>query len=416
MSEVMIEARELVKRYDGVLALDKVSMKVRRGEVLGFLGPNGAGKSTTMKILTCFTSPTEGTREGQRPRHPGRLARRARAAIGYLPESNPLYPDMLVLEYLEFVAEMRGIDKARGAQAHQEGRRGDRPRRRVRQADPRALQGLSPARRPGAGADPRAADPDPRRADERPRPEPGGRDPRPDQGHRPRAHRHPVHAQPRRGAGRLQPRADHLQGQASSPTTRPTACATAPARAASSWSLLDARQRHRANARGGAARRRAASSACASSTTRRGRAALRGAARRGNDDLRPLLFKAAVDKGYTLVGLSREGQNLEQIFRELTTTDDDGAGKREQPHAPRQTDARAQLASSKERASCTERSPSRNASSSATSTALRPTSSICLFLILMGCSSGTLLPDQPRLGARHVRHDERAAAADRAGA
>ena len=61
MNEPMIEARELVKRYDGVLALDKVSMKVNRGEVLGFLGPNGAGKSTTMRMLTCFTAPSAGS-------------------------------------------------------------------------------------------------------------------------------------------------------------------------------------------------------------------------------------------------------------------------------------------------------------------------------------------------------------------
>ena len=108
MSEVMIEARDLTKRYDDVLALDKVSMEVRRGEVLGFLGPNGAGKSTTMKILTCFTAPTEGTAKvnGCDIFEDSLGVRRA---IGYLPESTALYPDMLVLEYLEFVAEMRAI-------------------------------------------------------------------------------------------------------------------------------------------------------------------------------------------------------------------------------------------------------------------------------------------------------------------
>ena len=108
MSDVMIEARDLTKRYDGVLALDHVSMSVRKGEVLGFLGPNGAGKSTTMKILTCFTAPSEGT---------AKLngfdildqSLEVRASIGYLPESTALYPDMLVLEYLEFIAEMRGV-------------------------------------------------------------------------------------------------------------------------------------------------------------------------------------------------------------------------------------------------------------------------------------------------------------------
>jgi ABC-2 type transport system ATP-binding protein len=111
MSDVMIEARDLVKRYDNVVALDKVSMTVRKGEVLGFLGPNGAGKSTTMKILTCFTAPTEGTAKisGFDIQED---SLKARAAIGYLPENNPLYPDMIVLEYLEFAAEIRGIPKA----------------------------------------------------------------------------------------------------------------------------------------------------------------------------------------------------------------------------------------------------------------------------------------------------------------
>jgi len=108
MSEVMIEARDLTKRYDDVVALDKVNMEVNRGEVLGFLGPNGAGKSTTMKILTCFTAPTDGTAKvnGCDIFEDSLGARRS---IGYLPESTALYPDMLVLEYLQFVAEMRGV-------------------------------------------------------------------------------------------------------------------------------------------------------------------------------------------------------------------------------------------------------------------------------------------------------------------
>ncbi|MDH5672117.1 MAG: ABC transporter ATP-binding protein [Myxococcales bacterium] len=110
MSDVMIEARDLVKRYDDVVALDKVSMSVRKGEVLGFLGPNGAGKSTTMRILTCFTAPTEGTAtvNGCDVQED---SLGARTSMGYLPEANPLYPDLLVLEYLQFVAEIRSIPK-----------------------------------------------------------------------------------------------------------------------------------------------------------------------------------------------------------------------------------------------------------------------------------------------------------------
>jgi ABC-2 type transport system ATP-binding protein len=111
MSDVMIEAKDLTKRYDDVLALDHVNLTVRTGEVLGFLGPNGAGKSTTMKILTCFTAATEGTAKvnGHDVINES-LA--ARSAIGYLPENNPLYPDMMVLEYLQFVAEVRGLGRS----------------------------------------------------------------------------------------------------------------------------------------------------------------------------------------------------------------------------------------------------------------------------------------------------------------
>jgi len=108
MSDVMIEARDLTKSYGAVRAIDKVSFQVRKGEVLGFLGPNGAGKTTTMKILTCFIAPTEGTAtvNGADVWDDSLAVRRS---IGYLPESTPLYTEMMVLEYLEFVARMRGL-------------------------------------------------------------------------------------------------------------------------------------------------------------------------------------------------------------------------------------------------------------------------------------------------------------------
>jgi ABC-2 type transport system ATP-binding protein len=108
MSEVMIEARGLTKRYGPFRALDNATFNVSRGEILGFLGPNGAGKSTTMKILTCFIAPTEGTATVNGcDIWADPLG--ARAAIGYLPESTPLYTEMLVAEYLEFMGEMRGL-------------------------------------------------------------------------------------------------------------------------------------------------------------------------------------------------------------------------------------------------------------------------------------------------------------------
>jgi ABC-2 type transport system ATP-binding protein len=108
MSEVMIEAQGLTKRYGPQRALDNATFNVSRGEIVGFLGPNGAGKSTTMKILTCFIAPTEGTAKVNGCdiwRDPIGV----RSAIGYLPESTPLYTEMLVAEYLEFMGQMRGL-------------------------------------------------------------------------------------------------------------------------------------------------------------------------------------------------------------------------------------------------------------------------------------------------------------------
>ena len=107
MSDPMIEARELRKQYGPNTALANASFEVRRGEVVGLLGPNGAGKSTTMKILTCYIAPTSGTaRVNGCDVFDDPVG--ARQAIGYLPESTPLYPEMMVLEYLEFMAAMRG--------------------------------------------------------------------------------------------------------------------------------------------------------------------------------------------------------------------------------------------------------------------------------------------------------------------
>ena len=104
----MIEVQHITKRYGRVTAVDDVSFRVERGEILGFLGPNGAGKTTTMRILTGYMPPTEGkaTVAGHDVfTHPIEAKRRT----GYLPELPPLYPDMTVREYLDFVAKIKGV-------------------------------------------------------------------------------------------------------------------------------------------------------------------------------------------------------------------------------------------------------------------------------------------------------------------
>jgi ABC-2 type transport system ATP-binding protein len=112
----MIEVHDLTKRYGDRVAVAGVSFSVARGQVLGFLGPNGAGKTTTMRMLTGFLPPTGGT---------ARVAgfdvfsqsAEVRRRIGYLPENPPLYTDMTVKSYLTFVAKLKGVARARVAEA-----------------------------------------------------------------------------------------------------------------------------------------------------------------------------------------------------------------------------------------------------------------------------------------------------------
>jgi ABC-2 type transport system ATP-binding protein len=104
----MIEIRQLVKRFGPFTAVDGVSFRVERGEVLGFLGPNGAGKSTTMKMATGFLTPTSGTAVvcgHDVVKDPQAV----KEAIGYLPEGAPAYPDMTPETFLGFIADIRGL-------------------------------------------------------------------------------------------------------------------------------------------------------------------------------------------------------------------------------------------------------------------------------------------------------------------
>jgi ABC-2 type transport system ATP-binding protein len=107
----MIEVDHLTKRYGPVTAIQDVSFQVEKGRIVGFLGPNGAGKSTTMKILSCFMPATEG-----RARVAGfdvfSQSIEVRRRIGYLPENAPLYADLPVAAYLDFVAEIKGLGRS----------------------------------------------------------------------------------------------------------------------------------------------------------------------------------------------------------------------------------------------------------------------------------------------------------------
>ncbi len=110
----MIEVQDLTKSFGSVTAVDHISFSVSQGEILGFLGPNGAGKTTTMRILTGYLPATSGT---------ARIANfdvfedsmEVRRRIGYLPENPPLYPDMSVVNYLDFVARIKNVPPAERA-------------------------------------------------------------------------------------------------------------------------------------------------------------------------------------------------------------------------------------------------------------------------------------------------------------
>ena len=107
-----IVVENLTKIYGTQRAVDNITFRVKTGEVLGFLGPNGAGKTTTMKAITTYLIPNEGTikvGEFSISEQPDEIKKR----IGYLPESNPLYQEMPVIDYLRFVAELQGIEKSK---------------------------------------------------------------------------------------------------------------------------------------------------------------------------------------------------------------------------------------------------------------------------------------------------------------
>lgn len=107
-----IVVENLTKLYGAQRAVDNISFRVKTGEILGFLGPNGAGKTTTMKAITTYLNPNEGNV------HVGNFSvlenpEEVKQQIGYLPENNPLYLDMMMIDYLKFVADLHGIEKSK---------------------------------------------------------------------------------------------------------------------------------------------------------------------------------------------------------------------------------------------------------------------------------------------------------------
>jgi len=107
-----IVVENLTKKYGAQRAVDNISFRVKTGEILGFLGPNGAGKTTTMKAITTYLTPNEGNiyvGDYSIYEQPDEIKKN----IGYLPENNPLYNEMPVIDYLKFVAELQGIEKSK---------------------------------------------------------------------------------------------------------------------------------------------------------------------------------------------------------------------------------------------------------------------------------------------------------------
>jgi ABC-2 type transport system ATP-binding protein len=106
----MIKVENLSKNYGEICAVNDIGFQINKGEILGLLGPNGAGKTTFMRILTCYLNPSSGTiqvKDFNIRDHPLEI----KQMMGYLPESAPLYPDMLVYDYLRYVADIRQLDK-----------------------------------------------------------------------------------------------------------------------------------------------------------------------------------------------------------------------------------------------------------------------------------------------------------------
>ncbi|MDB4975357.1 MAG: ABC-type multidrug transport system, ATPase component [Myxococcaceae bacterium] len=313
MSDLVIEAKDLTKHYGDFVAIDKLNFAVKRGEIVGLLGPNGAGKSTTMKILTCFTAPTEGSASiNGHDVFEAPIA--VREAIGYLPENTPLYTEMMVYEYLEFAADMRGL---KGSEAKRQIKRaveqtslGDVVGKEIRALSKgyRQRVGLAQALvheppllildEPMSGLDPNQA------IEVRDVIKTVGKE---------RTVILSTHNLPE-----VQVTCDRVliiaRGKIVADDT-PKALSERAGRARFLVTLLDEGDKTQSAFQ--ALEKVGGVDLVRSLESLRGELSFE-VIPRTDEDLRPLLFRAIVASGFTLLGLSREGQNLEEIFRQLT--------------------------------------------------------------------------------------------------
>lgn len=104
----MIELKNVTKKYGNCIAVNNVSFKIKKGEIVGFLGQNGAGKTTTLKMITGLIDPTD----GEILIDDKKISSNSRKLIGYMPENTPLYQDLTVKEFIDYIAELKKIKKA----------------------------------------------------------------------------------------------------------------------------------------------------------------------------------------------------------------------------------------------------------------------------------------------------------------
>lgn len=318
----MIAIEGVTKRFGELVAVDNLSLEVSPGEVVGFLGPNGAGKSTTMKILTGVLQPDEGVVRFDGVSIGDDLSA-AKRRVGYLPETNPLYPEMLVSEYLEFTCELRDV---RGpARTRALARVVDRTG--IEAVFTRPIAQLSKGYRQRTGlAAAIVHEPEILILDE------------PTEGLDPNQRVGIRHLVGELGKERTVILSTHVLAEVEATCSRLLVIHRGRLAAdGSATELLSARSsgpRYLVEAAGSDVQEHlgtlpGVSSVESQMVDGRVRVRLTGS---GDEDLRPRIYRAATEKGWTLWELHRERESLEHLFRELTTTAEDGVARTDRPH------------------------------------------------------------------------------------